>query len=73
MTPLLQQLYGLRLILDGLIATVEQELGAAVGAASVVGACPHPPERQVDATVMGGEPKIMCLVCGTERAGVIQQ
>jgi hypothetical protein len=36
------------------------------------GACPHPPGRQIDATVLGGDPQILCLVCGQQRAGELE-
>jgi len=75
-TPLLQQLYGLRLMIDGLIATVEHELGAQMGAAPQVEGeepeCAHPREMQVSASVMGGPAKVMCLVCGQERLGTVE-
>lgn len=66
-SPLLTPLYAMRLLLDSVIANVEQ--AAPVVLKVETGECPHPEERQVNATVMGGPPEVICLVCGQQRLG----
>jgi hypothetical protein len=71
MTNLLRQLYAMRLLLDGVIGELEplapeDEAGAGT---KKIEACPHPADRQVDASVMGGPPMVLCLACGAQRVG----
>lgn len=54
-------LYALRTQVDALIAQVD---GAP---AQTQGGCPHPEEKQVDATTCGGPTRVLCLVCNEER------
>jgi hypothetical protein len=88
----LDQLIALRLVLDGLIGTVEEarveeqrdELllplprRAPADPALEEGelptaTCPHPAERQIDASTLGGPSMVLCLVCGEQRPGVVPQ
>jgi hypothetical protein len=73
---LLSHLYAMRTTLGAVIASLEDAAGvmvetldAADRVAADPDACPHPEEKQIDATTMGGRPRVMCLVCGTERPG----
>lgn len=66
------QLYAMRLLLDGVIERLEElehqpDLAAGVDTG---GTCPHPPEKQVNATTLGGVPQVLCLVCGEQRFGM---
>jgi len=68
MTPasfVLPQLYAMRLLVDGLIAQIEQEVRA--DPMPDEGGCRHPAERQVDASTLGGPPQVVCLLCGQQR------
>jgi len=65
----LPQLYAMRLLLDGVIGKFEQEDPRLE---AVDGTCPHPSARQVDATVLGGPPQVVCLVCGESRLGTVE-
>ena len=71
----LAQLHAMRLILDGVITMLEQAMvelhDEPPPAPSLAdqSECPHPAERQVNATVMGGLPHVLCLVCGQQRPG----
>lgn len=69
MSVVLSHLYAMRLLLDGVIATVESD--RVTTPTPDVTDCPHPSERQVNATVMGGPPTVVCLVCGKQRFGVV--
>jgi len=69
MTNLLRQLYAMRLLLDGVIGELEPLGPEDEAGAKKVEACPHPEDRQVDATVMGGPPMVLCLACGGQRVG----
>jgi hypothetical protein len=71
MTPaalFLPQLYAMRVLIDGLITSLEQEVRSDQ---PDDGSCRHPPERQVDATTLGGSPQVLCLVCGQQRLGTM--
>jgi len=69
---LLRQLYAIRLLVEGLIGELEaqappdppDEPGAVPD-----GVCAHPEAQQVDASVMGGPPMVLCLACGAQRLG----
>jgi hypothetical protein len=70
----LKQLYALRAQLDVAIQLLETQLLEAQGLTAVppVEGCPHPPNRQRDATTMGGgPPQIVCLDCGLKRVGTV--
>ena len=67
---MLPALLAMRVLVDGMIDQLEA--AAEAGRAPVApadGSCPHPAERQVDATVLGGVPEVVCLVCGAQRVG----
>ena len=64
---LLPQLYAMRMLIEGVIVTLERARDAEVS--SLPDACPHPADRQVNATVMGGPPMVLCMVCGEQRIG----
>jgi hypothetical protein len=34
--------------------------------------CPHPASKLRDATVMGGQPMVLCLMCGDEFPGTLE-
>jgi len=71
-TGWLRQLYAMRLLIDGIIGELEplaQDDPNPVEESPLPTACSHPPERQVDASVMGGPPMVLCLACGTQRMG----
>jgi hypothetical protein len=67
----LAQLYAMRLLLDGIIGDLEPLEATADAPTPEDGSCPHPPERQIDASVLGGQATVLCLVCGLERPGVV--
>jgi hypothetical protein len=62
---ILAQLYALRAQIHALIVQVESSSAPAV---PITGACPHPEDKQRNATTGGGGPqKVLCLQCGEER------
>jgi hypothetical protein len=76
---LLTQLYAMRLLIDAAIGGLEQEVrtfeelaAASVGVEPELAQCPHRPERQVNATTMGGgAPLVFCLDCQKTRPGLL--
>lgn len=71
---LLSQLYATRHLIEGVIRNLEETAGLIPppGPSMPMDDCPHPPERQVNATVMGGPPMVVCLVCGQQRLGTVE-
>jgi hypothetical protein len=65
----LTALYGIRMQVEALIQSVEADNPVVPVPDD---GCPHPAEKQVNATVMGGTPMILCTACGEERPGVVQ-
>jgi len=68
----LRQLYAMRLLVEGLIAELEAQAPPDEDEnppAGGDGVCPHPEANQVDASVMGGPPMVLCLACGAQRLG----
>lgn len=67
MTPKLLQLYAMRAQLEAIISAEELELGAVQQAAG----CPHPEDKRVNSTTMGGgKPRFYCTVCREQIEGV---
>jgi hypothetical protein len=66
---LLRQLYAMRLLIEGLIGELEAHAPPDEDEAHAPDGCPHPEAQQVDASVMGGPPMVLCLACGAQRAG----
>jgi len=69
LVEMLPALYAMRILVDGLISAAEAD--ARPPAPPVVDGCPHPAARQVDASVLGGPPAVVCLECGRQRVGVV--
>ena len=67
---MLPALYAMRILVEGLISSAEAEARQPTPPPPADGACPHPAERQMDATVLGGPSEVICLVCGRQRPGV---
>jgi hypothetical protein len=72
------QLYAMRYLLDGVTGQLERVIATLDIATSSVplpfdadSACQHPPEKQIDATTLGGVPQIVCLLCGQQRIGSV--
>jgi len=62
---LLQQLYAMRAQLEAAIMQLEADQ------VQITSGCPHPADKQRNATTMGGQPTVLCLECGDERPGVV--
>jgi hypothetical protein len=69
MPPLLLQLYAMRAQLECAIATIEQANGVVQESAPAPVGCPHPPERQRNASSFGEPAMVVCLECGLTRPG----
>jgi len=66
----LRQLYAMRLLIEGLIAELETQAPPDEDETNPpAGGCPHPDPQQVDASVMGSPPMVLCLACGAQRLG----
>jgi hypothetical protein len=61
----LPQLHAVRAQIELLVAQVEAALGV-TEPAPPPGTCPHPKNRQRNATVLGGPTRWLCLDCGEE-------
>ena len=66
--PLLQHLYLIKAQTDLAIAAFEEVLAPNAPPAALIG-CPHPDEKQYDASTMDKPNRMICGVCGLEYAG----
>ena len=67
---ILAQLLALRAQLDATIALVEATVRPEPAPGSG-GGCPHPPERQRNASTFGEPNQVVCLDCNWKRSGAV--